>query len=76
MRGNLETAAVLGLVFGAVIVAAAVGQSRPPKPRRMDAAEWGRAYDDCVRRMGQPVVLASRDPGVSLGVGCAPQLED
>jgi hypothetical protein len=35
------------------------------------ADEWKTAYNDCVARLGMPVVLAGPSPIRSLGVGCA-----
>jgi hypothetical protein len=36
----------------------------------MTAAEWSRTYDECVKHLGQPIILAGRHPGISAGVGC------
>jgi hypothetical protein len=38
----------------------------------MTAKEWAATYDACVAALGQPVILAGRNPGISAGVGCIP----
>lgn len=36
----------------------------------MTAAEWSRAYDECIKHLGTPVIGASRHPGISAGIVC------
>jgi hypothetical protein len=42
----------------------------PTRTAPMSAKEWAAAYDACVAALGQPVILATRTPGISAGVGC------
>lgn len=65
------------LTIGTVLALVTVGGNcrrmlaqSPPRKTPMTAAEWAEAYDRCVAGLGTPVVLASRTPLVSAGVGC------
>lgn len=73
MRDVVQMLIAVIVLFLAILFVTAYGHAQPQK---MTLPEWRAAYDDCVRKMGIPVVMASREPGLSLGVGCAEPMED